>query len=634
MSRRRGEFEHRTSIFEGAYRAWSHLGGVDPMNLTSDTAADLDPLTHPHLDDTRVPELDHNKFPYEPLPRAGLAHPFVQAIISPWLGPDAEHDDIILGLTTLRTWWQHRRKGESISARAALGTDKMMSVVEGYTRHFFNVAHCIVMEDGEQPPRTLANKIKELEKNGIKLTSMKKKSIAGTKCFIQPKDQQILESEAINNTEEGAQKIVAEMSCCTVPEGAVSNNEQSAAISPFHDDRRYYGDPDKSPVVFVSEKGDIQIAMSLSGITCGNCVKIIETVLKGVNGSPSPIQGILDAAADRDLAMAIIKIEKSSFAKRIAYEATNVLKMVGYDARPKEMGIIDPNSGASMDLNALRTAFDIVAATDAKDVFDWKLMCLCPDNGILRVDCPRHNQMNTRFFEAFDERQRQIQEFMGGCGKKYGLPCTCGENCKCNSGKCCGPAATAGNDIVPGVQNSVGTSKQTNVSAGTNVQKAPVGATYPPQAPLYTMNGGMAIPSSAPQSISTAGMIPQAQHIQTHAMANQFYHHQSQTMSQHHHQSQAMLQHHHQSHAQPPNIGIESVTQSTLGQPVMAQHMSQPNMAMQMYPVGNYGNGQYIPHQPMMMYPPPPSSQQQQHSNPNGLMSGGNTQQESFWKPS
>jgi len=36
--------------------------------------------------------------------------------------------------------------------------------VEGYTRHFFNLAHCMVMNDGEQPPRTLATKVKEMEK--------------------------------------------------------------------------------------------------------------------------------------------------------------------------------------------------------------------------------------------------------------------------------------------------------------------------------------------------------------------------------------------------------------------------------------------------------------------------------------
>ena len=178
MSRRRGEFEHRTSIFEGAFRAWSHLGGQTPTNLEGKSAADLDPLDFPLINDQRLvaekakqaknkkkkqqPEsstndnkdnnLDENgqsrrEWSYEPLPRVGLAHPFVQAILSPWLGPDADQDAIQLGLTTLRTWWQHRRKGESRSAVVALGTEKMQGVVEGYTRHFFNLAHCLIVND-------------------------------------------------------------------------------------------------------------------------------------------------------------------------------------------------------------------------------------------------------------------------------------------------------------------------------------------------------------------------------------------------------------------------------------------------------------------------------------------------------
>ncbi len=188
MSRRRGEFEHRTSIFEGAFRAWSHLGGLDPTDLETKPASDLDPLNFPLENDPRLaaqkekekdkkpsaspdeegtPEEkkspaeefssslngdDENggkrrEYPYEPLPRSGLAHPFVQAILSPWLGPDADQDAIQLGLTTLRTWWQHRRKGESGSAIVALGTEKMRGVVEGYTRHFFNLAHCLIVND-------------------------------------------------------------------------------------------------------------------------------------------------------------------------------------------------------------------------------------------------------------------------------------------------------------------------------------------------------------------------------------------------------------------------------------------------------------------------------------------------------
>jgi len=202
MSRRRGEFEHRTSIFEGAFRAWSHLGGLDPAELETKSAAELDPLTNPIENDPRhaveksrknkknarfLDEVEedgdgngdgdeqegidavnsseengakassdgdadadadansnagsntnnnadadtsslksnppssskqpsplpatikstklstyNSEYPYEPLPRMGLAHPLVQAIISPWLGPDADQEDIQLGLMTLR----------------------------------------------------------------------------------------------------------------------------------------------------------------------------------------------------------------------------------------------------------------------------------------------------------------------------------------------------------------------------------------------------------------------------------------------------------------------------------------------------------------------------------------------------
>ncbi len=56
MSRRRGEFEHRTSIFEGAYRAWSHLGGLEPEDLEDKSTAELDPLIKPHLNDRRLDE--------------------------------------------------------------------------------------------------------------------------------------------------------------------------------------------------------------------------------------------------------------------------------------------------------------------------------------------------------------------------------------------------------------------------------------------------------------------------------------------------------------------------------------------------------------------------------------------------
>jgi hypothetical protein len=43
----------------------------------------------------------------------------------------------------------------------------------------------------------------------------------------------------------------------------------------------------------------------------------------------------------------------------------------------------------------------------------------------------RHSQMNTRIFEAFNTREQQVKDYMAGCGKKYGMRCTCGPDCRC-----------------------------------------------------------------------------------------------------------------------------------------------------------------------------------------------------------
>merc|ERR1712129_605278 len=130
----------------------AHLRGLEPIDLENKSLEELDPTINEIENDPRLlksskkkplikseenggnnepketadsendedEEISENngrrKYPYEPLPRSGLAHPFVQAVLSPWLGADAEQDAIQLGLTTLRTWWQHRRKGESGSA--------------------------------------------------------------------------------------------------------------------------------------------------------------------------------------------------------------------------------------------------------------------------------------------------------------------------------------------------------------------------------------------------------------------------------------------------------------------------------------------------------------------------------------
>ena len=41
--------------------------------------------------------------------------------------------------------------------------------------------------------------------------------------------------------------------------------------------------------------------------------------------------------------------------------------------------------------------------------------------------------MSKNIFEAFDEREKQVTEYMAGCGMKYGMPCTCGPGCRCKN---------------------------------------------------------------------------------------------------------------------------------------------------------------------------------------------------------
>jgi len=453
MSRRRGEFEHRTSIFEGAFRAWSHLGGLDPEDLETKPPAELDPLTNPILNDVRLggkasttknPDgSTRREYPYEPLPRSGLSHPYVQAILSPWLGPDADNEAIQLGLTTLRTWWQHRRKGESGSAIAALGTEKMKGVVEGYPRHFFTLAHCVVVNDKVQPPRGLHQKMKELEKVRSKQTKKKRAATQKegaieesltTQIRADLTDPNLTPLEKLHIAQQRQLETQGGVSSSLLPVGGApqikmtnkcipgkldlpgvvdqvsrqatqlahrgGNNalppsqvgsSPSALLGNAGGAANTYGDPNTTPVVFVSSNGDIQIAMKVDGITCAHCVKIVETVLRGCNGNKSPIDGLLDAAADGDLKSVLIKIDRASNAKRIAFEATRNLSMVGYTAEPMCMSIVgagaDPKT--HMDLGSLATAFEVVAATDNSDVFNWSIPCTCPDNGVLRGDCSR-----------------------------------------------------------------------------------------------------------------------------------------------------------------------------------------------------------------------------------------------------
>mmetsp|Transcript_17525 Transcript_17525/g.38207 ORF Transcript_17525/g.38207 Transcript_17525/m.38207 type:complete len:784 (-) Transcript_17525:497-2848(-) len=550
MSRRRGEFEHRTSIFEGAFRAWSHLGGIEPLDLETKATTDLDPLNFPLENDPRLaaqkakkkkndnngggggddfdaagggssgadadkPKDDNRTdYPYEPLPRSGLAHPFVQAILSPWLGPDADQDAIQLGLTTLRTWWQHRRKGESGSAVVALGTDKMRGVVEGYTRHFFNLAHCLIVNDKEQPPRTLQSKMRDLEKSRNK--KVKKRGREGeaikaaAMAFIGSNPghqgsgygdpmgrggQMMLGGVSINNDNSNVASLngisplerlhAAQRHQLVEPGGAHSNSNtkgggilanalsmgnakgrcipgkvdlpklvqqvSSSATQLAHRgtsgvsamnklssqinniDPSQYGDPNVTPIVVVSPNGnsvtkDIQFCMTINGITCAHCVKIVETVLKGCNGSRSPIEGLLDAVADMELHVVLVKIENIADVRRIAHEAARNLSMVGYTAVGKSVTVPD-----DMTLADVHYVFETTIPNVSPMMgFNWSIDCTCPDNTVLRRDCPRHSQMGPNVIEVFDKTKLLLNNFVQGCQKKTGVPCTAGVHCFCS----------------------------------------------------------------------------------------------------------------------------------------------------------------------------------------------------------
>ncbi len=137
--------------------------------------------------------------------------------------------------------------------------------------------------------------------------------------------------------------------------GASMNNNSATNVDPSK-----YGDPNVMPVVLVSQNGDVQFFMRIDGITCAHCVKIVETVLRGCQGNRSPITGLVDAAADQDLNLVLIKIEKISEARRIAFEAARNLSMVGYTAKARSVNVRELSKGNDVDLQGLCSAFEVV----------------------------------------------------------------------------------------------------------------------------------------------------------------------------------------------------------------------------------------------------------------------------------
>jgi hypothetical protein len=499
-SRKRGEFERRTAIFEGAFRAWSHLGGLAPEDIiigsSSRTATELDPLDHPLVDDPRATG-NTDDYPCETLPRIGLAHPFVRAILCPWLGTNADPTVRKRGLDTLRTWWQHRRSGPSRTALVVWR--KMPNVVDGYTRLFFRFAHCIVVHEQATPPPSLHIKMKELAKQRqpgsheqqqpppsetLSRDDNNEYSLDAVVADLSNPDLTVSErlqiverkiqesSTGINRT--GASSpilmnlrdgicVLDNIDFLPVVVAAIDRHNQASALAQHRsgagivvatpdavtssgsssgidgDDSNDDDDDDNSttPVVYCNSGGnDVMIAMTVDGIVCAHCVKIVESVLRGCgdnNSNKSPIAGLIDAVVTdhHPVSTVLIKIDQAQSARRIAQEAARNLRLVGYVAVAKTIQRIvvagTPVVGSMLGheisgggADAVATALIAVGTdttTERRDddlLFDWTAPCTCPGHGtFLREDCPRHSQMNhTRILTAFAAREQHVHKYM------------------------------------------------------------------------------------------------------------------------------------------------------------------------------------------------------------------------------
>eukprot|EP00588_Corethron_pennatum_P009182 CAMPEP_0194273622 /NCGR_PEP_ID=MMETSP0169-20130528/6924_1 /TAXON_ID=218684 /ORGANISM="Corethron pennatum, Strain L29A3" /LENGTH=511 /DNA_ID=CAMNT_0039016631 /DNA_START=255 /DNA_END=1790 /DNA_ORIENTATION=- len=144
MSRQKKEFQHRTSIFEGAYIAWSCLGSLEPEAFKD-------------ADSSAVQSSNYTVH-YEPLPRSGLRHPFVTCILSRWLGRYLDDEDLEQGLNNLRKWWQNRRGGQGSMTVKVLSTPRMKLCIAAYASEFFTVTHSFII-DGTDPPRSFRQRV-------------------------------------------------------------------------------------------------------------------------------------------------------------------------------------------------------------------------------------------------------------------------------------------------------------------------------------------------------------------------------------------------------------------------------------------------------------------------------------------
>jgi hypothetical protein len=388
MSRRQDEFKHRTSIFEGAYRAWSHLGGLDPEELQSKSAQELDPTTYNRaLDNRRTPSQSTSasgtssvatagsssngsgcECPYERLPSLGIAHPYVRAILALWLGPQSDDEAAKVGLATLRIWWQHRSKGLNKTAVKLLEDSEFQVIVDHYASHFFRLIHNLVVHDNVQVPRTLQTKLRRAERlrNLNRLQSLSTADLKQHDCS----SLSLQVSKLVREGGTAAPHVSMHFKGkgvpgkidlpCTVetPSRLASSkltqqgtnqskspwlvqqcrdSDLSSCCSSITDNKPSYDwdkgdDPNTTPVVFrTMTAGHTFILLEVDGITSAHNAQIVESVLRGCqpHENPSHITGLLDAAAHEDLSSVIVRIDDAGMA---AEDRSATAKRVAYEA--------------------------------------------------------------------------------------------------------------------------------------------------------------------------------------------------------------------------------------------------------------------------------------------------------------
>ena len=193
------ESNQRTSIFEGAFRAWSHLGSLSLEMLDTGTVQDLDPTNFVIVNENLIQYngsspsspfplngIPSRSFAFEALPRSGLLHPFVKAILLMWLdGGERDRETLEKGLKQLRSWWQHRRQSAcKMITRTLADSEQLRDTLDNYTRDFFELAHCQVMVDRIEAPRTLQKKLCDREKRRQRAQGSSSPEGTGTLVFV------------------------------------------------------------------------------------------------------------------------------------------------------------------------------------------------------------------------------------------------------------------------------------------------------------------------------------------------------------------------------------------------------------------------------------------------------------------